>query len=71
MTRVAVNSPPDGRRRWVFENIRTDFARDFYQATGAGAKEVAVTPGADHDFTSISWEREVIARTVNWFERYV
>jgi hypothetical protein len=53
------------------EHIPVSHARDFFRAAGADAKELAIIPGADHVFTSIPWEREVIARTVEWFGRHL
>ena len=46
-------------------------AEDYFQAGGGAVKEKVIVPGADHTFTSIAWEREVIARTVEWFRRYL
>jgi esterase/lipase len=51
------------------EHVPVSHARDFYQASGSSNKEIAIISGADHVFTSISWEREVIARSVDWFGR--
>jgi len=42
---------------------------DYFQAAGASQKEKVIIPGADHTFSSIAWESEVIARTVDWFRR--
>ena len=42
-------------------------AQDFLQASGAEIKQMVIIPGADHTFTSIAWESEVIGRTVDWF----
>ncbi len=53
------------------DHVPVSHAHDFYQAAGASAKELAIISGADHVFTSIPWEREVIARAVDWFERYL
>ena len=53
------------------EHIPVSHARDFFRAAGADAKELAFISGADHVFTSLSWEREVMARTVAWFGRYL
>jgi dipeptidyl aminopeptidase/acylaminoacyl peptidase len=53
------------------EAIPASHARDFFRAAGADAKEMVIIAGADHVFTSIPWEQEVIARTVKWFERYL
>ncbi len=46
-------------------------AEDYYRAAGAATKELLVIPGADHVFTSVSWESEVIARTVKWFRKHL
>jgi alpha/beta superfamily hydrolase len=42
---------------------------DYFQAAGASLKEKIIIPGADHTFSSIAWESEAIARTVDWFRR--
>lgn len=44
---------------------------DFFQAAGSPTKEKVIIPGADHTFTSLAWEREVIERTVKWFRKYL
>ncbi len=46
-------------------------AEDFFHAGGAKIKEKVTVPGADHVFTSVAWEREVIERTVEWFRKYL
>ena len=53
------------------EAIPVSHARDFLKAAGAKAKELIIIPGADHVFTSVPWEQEVIARTVQWFGRHL
>lgn len=53
------------------EAVPLSHARDFYQAAGAEAKELVLIPGADHVFSSIPWEREVIQRTVEWFRGHL
>jgi uncharacterized protein len=53
------------------EAIPVSHAHDFYQAAGADAKELAIIAGADHVYTSILWEQEVIVRTVKWFGRHL
>jgi hypothetical protein len=53
------------------ESVPASHARDFYRACGAKTKDLVVIPGADHVFTSLAWEREVITRTVEWFGRYL
>ncbi len=46
-------------------------AEDYYRAAGGATKELVIIPGADHVYTSIAWEREVIARSVGWFRTYL
>jgi dienelactone hydrolase len=53
------------------EHIPVAHARAFFRASGAAAKELVIIPGADHVFKSVLWERAVIARTVQWFGRYL
>jgi hypothetical protein len=48
------------------EVVPASHARDFFQAAGADAKELVIIAGADHVYTAIPWEQEVIARTVRW-----
>ena len=54
------------------EAIPVSHARDFFRAAGAEAKELVIIAGADHVYTSIPWEQEVIAphRTVVWAITY-
>ncbi len=49
------------------EIVPVSHARDYYNAAGAPQKDLAIIIGADHVFTAIPWENEVIARTVRWF----
>jgi hypothetical protein len=53
------------------ETVPASHARDFYRAAGTKTKELVMIPGADHTFTSIPWEREVISRSVEWFGRHL
>jgi hypothetical protein len=59
------------------ESLRAYFATHeigpeaYFQSAASAAKEKVIIPGADHTFTSIAWEREVIARTVHWFGRHL
>jgi hypothetical protein len=53
------------------EVIPVSHARDFFQAAGSGIKELVIVAGADHVYTSIPWEHEVIARTAQWFGRHL
>ncbi len=43
----------------------------YFQSAGSATKEKVIIPGADHTFTSIAWEGEVIGRTVQWFGRHL
>jgi alpha/beta superfamily hydrolase len=49
------------------QSVPVSHARDFFRAAGAETKELSIIAGADHVFTSIPWEQEVIARTLRWF----
>jgi hypothetical protein len=53
------------------ESVPVSQAEDFFQAAATHIKEKLVIPGADHTFTSLAWEREVIARTVEWFRLHL
>ena len=53
------------------EVVPVSHARDFFQAARSDAKELALIAGADHVYTSIPWEHEVIVRTVQWFGRHL
>lgn len=53
------------------EYLPLSHPEDFFQAAGAVVKEKVIIPGADHTFASIPWEREVIERTVDWFEKHL
>jgi hypothetical protein len=52
-------------------SVPLSHAQDFYQAAAAAAKELVVIPGADHVFSSVAWEREVIELTVEWFREHL
>lgn len=49
------------------EHLPLDHPADLFQASAASVKEIIIVPGADHTFSSLAWEREVIGRTVEWF----
>jgi dipeptidyl aminopeptidase/acylaminoacyl peptidase len=51
------------------ESVPVSHADDFFLSSGAPLKEKIIVPGADHTFSSLAWEREVIGRTVAWFGR--
>ncbi|MBZ5536165.1 MAG: alpha/beta hydrolase [Acidobacteriia bacterium] len=46
-------------------------AEEFLNSAGAAVKEKVVIAGANHTYTSIAWENEVIQRTVAWFRKYL
>ena len=53
------------------EAIPLSHARDFLQAAGSMTKELVIIAGADHVFTAVPWENEVIARTIQWFRSHL
>src|SRR5438093_545405 len=53
------------------EYLPVSHAEDYFQAAGAASKEQVIVRGADHTFTSVAWEREVIERTVDWFRKHL
>ncbi len=53
------------------EHLPLHHPEDFFQASGALIKEKIIVPGADHTFTSVAWEREVISQTTSWFARHL
>lgn len=53
------------------EYVPLDHPQDFFRAAGAQVKEKIIIPGANHTFTSMEWEREVIAQTTGWFARHL
>jgi fermentation-respiration switch protein FrsA (DUF1100 family) len=44
---------------------------DYYGASAASIKEKIIVPDADHTFTSVVWETEVIDRSVKWFQKHL
>jgi len=53
------------------ESVPVSHAEDFFQAVAARTKEKLIIPGADHTFTSLAWERDVIAGTAEWFRLHL
>jgi len=53
------------------ETVPRSHAQDFLAASRARVKEKVIIPGADHTFTGLAWESEVIRRTVDWFRAYL
>jgi uncharacterized protein len=49
------------------EHLPLSHPEDYFRASAAAVKDLVIMPGADHTFSSIAWEREVISRTVEWF----
>jgi uncharacterized protein len=53
------------------EYVPKAHADDYLRRAGAVVKEAVVIPNADHTFSSVVWEQEVIDRTVNWLATYL
>jgi hypothetical protein len=53
------------------EVVPFSHAEEYYRAAGARVKELVVIPKADHVFTSIRWEHEVIQRSVEWLRAHL
>ena len=53
------------------ETVPRSHAQDFLAASAAPVKEKVIIPGADHTFTGLAWESEVIRRTADWFRAYL
>ncbi len=53
------------------EYLPLSHPEDYFQAASTAIKEKVVISGADHTFTSVPWEREVIERTVEWFRKHL
>lgn len=45
--------------------------QDYLDAAGATVKQKVIVPGADHTFSSLDWERQVIQESVNWLRTYL
>jgi len=44
---------------------------DFLRAAGATIKRKIIIPGADHTFTSVAWERQVIDLSAKWLAQHL
>jgi len=53
------------------EIIPVSHARAYLRAPGSGAKELVMIAGADHVYSSVPWESEVIRCTLRWFGRHL
>lgn len=49
------------------EHLPLTHPADYFRASGAAIKEKVIVSNADHTFTSVAWEAEVIGKTVEWF----
>jgi uncharacterized protein len=50
------------------EHLPLTHPEDYFRASGAAVKDKVIVSNADHTFTSVAWEAEVIRRTVAWFQ---
>jgi uncharacterized protein len=53
------------------ESVPVSHGEEFYAQSAGRPKELVVVAGADHTFTSLAWEREVIERTLGWFQTHL
>jgi len=53
------------------ELLPVSHADDYLRAAGSAVKEKVIVPGADHTYTSVAWERQVIACSVEWMARHL
>ncbi|HEX5483499.1 MAG TPA: alpha/beta hydrolase [Terriglobia bacterium] len=45
--------------------------QDYFDAAGATVKEKVIVPGADHTFSSLDWEHQVIEQSVEWLRTHL
>jgi uncharacterized protein len=53
------------------EHLDLSHPEDYFRASAATSKEKIIVAGADHTFTSVAWEREVIERAVQWLQQHL
>lgn len=53
------------------EHLPLNNPEDYFRTSGAAVKDITIVPGADHTFSSIAWEGEVIGRTAHWFRSHL
>jgi len=53
------------------EYLDLSHPEDYLHASAAGVKDKVIVRGADHTFTSVGWESQVIGRTVTWFRDHL
>jgi uncharacterized protein len=46
-------------------------AERYLKAAGTAVKQLLIIPGSDHTFTSLTWECEVIGRSVEWLKAHL
>jgi uncharacterized protein len=50
------------------EYLPLSHPEDYYRASGATVRNKLIILGADHTFTSVVWENQVIGRSVEWYQ---
>ena len=53
------------------EYLDLSHPEDYFRASTAAVKDKVIVRGADHTFTSVGWENQVISRTVDWLRDYL
>ena len=53
------------------EHLSLAHPEDYYRAIGAAVKDKVIIQGADHTFSSLAWEDQVIRRSVEWFRSHL
>jgi uncharacterized protein len=53
------------------ESVPSSHADLFFKASGAREKEKVILAGADHTYTAMAWEQEVMDLTGDWFELHL
>jgi len=53
------------------EYLPLSHPEDYFRSCAADIREKVIIAGADHTFTSVAWESEVIARSVDWFRAHL
>lgn len=53
------------------ERLDLSHPEDYLRSSAAATKEKVIIAGANHTFDSVTWEREVITRAVDWFHGHL
>ncbi len=53
------------------EHLPLTHPAEYFRASRAAIKEKVIVSCADHTFSSVAWEAEVIGRTVDWFRQHL